>query len=77
VHNKGPIVKAASLDIGPHWQSWLCAAHRTKINGSDPPLTTVCSTYAAKPFLALFHPPTKTWAPGRAVRGSWSAAGWG
>ena len=27
----------------------------TKINSSDPPLTTVCTAYATPPFLPLFH----------------------
>jgi hypothetical protein len=29
----------------------------TKINSSDPPLTTVCTAYTAQPLLALLSPP--------------------
>jgi hypothetical protein len=30
---------------------------RTKISGSDPLLTAVCTAYPAPPFLTIFHPP--------------------
>ena len=33
------------------------AAHRAKINSSDPPLTAVSAAYLAEPFLPVIHPP--------------------
>jgi len=32
---------------------------RTKINGADPPLTSVCTAYATPPFLTFSNPPIK------------------
>jgi hypothetical protein len=35
----------------------LRAARETKISGFDPPLTAVCTAYAAPPFPPFLHPP--------------------
>jgi hypothetical protein len=36
---------------------WSRAVRGTQITSSDPPLTAVCTAYAAPPFLAFFDPP--------------------
>jgi hypothetical protein len=48
-----------------HQQSAPGAARRTKINSSDPPLTTICAAYPTPPFLPFFHPPIElaSWCP--------------
>ena len=57
----------------PRVSSGRLAARRTKINGSDPPLTAGYTAYATPPFLPLSHPPIELayWPPRGCLNLDW------
>jgi hypothetical protein len=59
IHRQGASARYSSLPRRPFHQAQLTALFGTKINSSDPTLTSVFASDTPKPLAPLFHPPVE------------------